>query len=260
LTKQELKQILSIARIRDKAFFCTMFQSGIRPHSLCKPQIEDVQKILERDTPISCKVNVPVQKAKGKFKSYFSFIAKEAVEVLKAYFKTRRLLLNQKSLLFVFHGLTKDGKEKPLNRASITNMFAYYVEKLCRSGAIQMERRVKGKPRELRLYYLRKYFRKQAGSVPFAYLQHWMGHILPASDEHYASKDEELHRQVYEERAMPYLTLDDESSDYKQKIDAIEQYIEVSGLKDFIDKGYTLQDIEKALKSFQRKEAHDTGT
>ena len=56
---------------------------------------------------------------------------------------------------------------------------------------------------------LRKFFRKYANQAGFEFVQFWMGHIVKeGQDEHYRPKDVEFHRQLYAEKAMPYLRLE----------------------------------------------------
>ena len=62
-----------------------------------------------------------------------------------------------------------------------------------------------GKPKEIRLYNLRKHFRNNARCDPH-YIQFWMAHKLDHQDEAYISRDIERHREEYM-RAYQHLTI-----------------------------------------------------
>ena len=212
IKRSEVLEVLNISKPRDKAFYTAIAQSGLRPYTLCLLQIRDVENILEENTPVPCKIEVPQDKAKGKYKGYFTFIGPEAVAYLKNYLKTRNNLTPQ-SYLF-----TAQGQEnKPLNNNSISQIFRAAINKLKKKGLIQFERppktsrngMVKGRPAQLRLYCLRKFFRKYAGQAGYDYVQFWLGHVLKNSDEHYFSRDVYLHRKTYMEKAMPHLRLEE---------------------------------------------------
>ena len=56
----------------------------------------------------------------------------------------------------------------------------------------------RGKPKALRLYNLRKYFRNNLRSVDSGFINFWMGHTDNA-DMHYVSMNAEEHRRRYSE-------------------------------------------------------------
>lgn len=209
ITKDEIKRILEISRPRDKAFYCMMAQSGLRPETLCKLRLKHIQPDFEEGR-VPCRVKVPEEIAKGQYGSYFSFMGEESVKYLKAYL-ARRLNTNLEDYLFTSHG-----EDKPLNPKSISKIFANAIRKLKEKGIISLEDRRFGKPGEVRLYNLRKFFRKEAGHAGVEYVNFWMGHRtdyraphIPSSDVHYFPKEDvEFHRQLYREKAMPYLRLE----------------------------------------------------
>jgi hypothetical protein len=62
---------------------------------------------------------------------------------------------------------------------------------------------------ELRLYNLRKFFRKYAGQAGSDYVNFWMGHTAKLGvDIHYFSRDVEYHRKIFVEKAMPFLMIE----------------------------------------------------
>ena len=221
IDKNEVLEVLRLANIRDRAFFCILTQSGLRPSTIAKLKIKDMEKILAQDTPIPCKINVRQENTKGKYSEYFSFIGEESVTYLKDYLKTKGKVLTEEDYVF-----SKFGKEqeKPLDAGILTHMFERIVKRL-RDGKVldfktsRKEMDVKTKTKEhlrdhisrsdIRLYNLRKYFRKYAGQAGPDYVQYWMGHTSSLGvDLHYFSKDVELHRKIYREKAMPHLRLE----------------------------------------------------
>lgn len=204
ITKQEISHVLSISRIREKAFYTVMAQSGLRPQTVCNLRIKHVEKILDDETPIPCKIDVPRELAKGKYRGYFTFIGEEAVRHLKNYLRYRRNLTPQ-SYLF-----TQLYSDESTEYSTYSHRFRNSLLTLRQKGIIEFEQKKIGKPSELRLYNLRKFFRKFANQAGFEYVQFWMGHIVTAGqEENYRPRDPEHHRQIYAEKAMPFLKIED---------------------------------------------------
>jgi integrase len=202
IMKEEVKKILAVSRLRDKAFFCLMAQTGLRPETLCKLQLKHLQPDLVKDT-IPMKIDVPQNIAKGKYRSYFTFAAEESVKYLKAYFTTRPNI-DSNDLVFTAHG-----SAKPASRQSLSGIFRMTIERLKKKGLMDFEQEEEGKPRTIRLYSLRKFFRKYAHQAGFEFVQFWMGHVVQAGqEEHYRPRDVEFHRKLYTEKAMAFLRLE----------------------------------------------------
>lgn len=222
IEKSEILEVLRLANIRDRAFFCILTQSGLRPSTIAKLKIKDMEKILEHDTPIPCKITVQQENTKGMYSEYFSFIGEESVSHLKDYLNTKGKVLTEED--YVFSKFGKEHKEKPLDAGILTHMFERIVKRL-RDGKVlefktsRKEMDVETKTHkplrdhisrsDIRLYNLRKYFRKHAGQAGPDYVNYWMGHTsVLGVDLHYFSKDVELHRKIYREKAMPHLRLE----------------------------------------------------
>ncbi len=200
IVKDEIIDLLGISKPRDRAFYSMMAQSGLRPSTLCKLKVKHLGSgFSSGKSPV--KVEVPQELAKGKYGKYFSFIGPETVDHLQRYFATRGQLQRES---YVF---TSYGTDKPLHPKSISAIFKRAITKLKEKGKLDFEQKEEGKPRTLRLYTLRKYFRKQAGHAGHDYVNFWMGHSLGV-DEHYFSRDPEHHRKQYAEKAMPHLRLE----------------------------------------------------
>ncbi len=73
---------------------------------------------------------------------------------------------------------------------------------------LDFEQKAPGKPRNVRLYSLRKFFRKCAGHAGQDYVKFWMGHSLGGVDSAYFSRDPEHHRKIYQEKAAPHLYIE----------------------------------------------------
>ena len=202
ITKQEITDILSISKPREKAFFTIMAQSGLRPQAICKLRIKHLQPDL-KEKRIPCKIEVPMELAKGKHRAYFTFIGEEAVKYLVNYLKTRTDL-DLDSYVF-----TQRESEEPTDYSNLSHRFRDAILKLRKKGILSFEQKQIGKPSELRLYNLRKYFRKYANQAGFEFVQFWMGHIVKeGQEESYRPKDVEFHRDLYAKKAMPFLRIE----------------------------------------------------
>ena len=202
ITKKEVQQILAISRPRDRAFFCMMAQTGLRPTTLCNLKLKHIEPDFSKGI-IPCKVNVPEDLAKGKYHNYFTFMGEESVKYLKNYLSTRPEV-GREDHLFMSYGATKT-----VTYSTFSVIFRNTVEQLKEKGIMNYEQKQEGKPRAVRLYSLRKFFRKYANQAGFEFVQFWMGHTVKEGvDDHYRPKDAEFHRQLYAEKAMPYLRLE----------------------------------------------------
>lgn len=202
ITKEEIQAILNISSPRDRAFFALSAQSGIRPFTICQLKLKHIEPDFSKEV-IPCKIEVPQEIAKGKYRSYFTFVGDDALHHLKNYLNTRANLTPE-SYLFTLHG-----KEEPVDRRNITHRFRDAALKLKKKGLIDFGQKTKGKPSEIRLYNLRKWFRKQAHQAGFEIVQFWMGHVVrEGQEENYRPTDVEFHRKLFAEKAMPYLRLE----------------------------------------------------
>ena len=227
MSKEEILETLKIASVRDRAFYAVMVQSGLRPNTISNLKIADVERLLETNTPIPAEIRVRRENTKGKFMEYFSFIGVEAISYVKDYLKTRAQT-SEADYLF-----TKFGHEdNPLSSAVMSHLFSKSVFELRKRGIVKFETSEKKihittrddrtrdivSRSELRLYCLRKYFRKYAGMAGPDYVNFWMGHTSALGvDLHYFSRDVEHHRQIYAEKAMPFLRLESKTPSETEK-------------------------------------------
>jgi DNA-directed RNA polymerase subunit L len=89
----------------------------------------------------------------------------------------------------------------------MSRAFRLAARKLEKSGAIEYEIR-EGKPSELRLYNLRKFFRKYANQMGVENVSYLMRHTVRGSDPNYKPQDPEFYRELYALEAMPFLRLE----------------------------------------------------
>ena len=241
ITKEEILHILSVARPRERAYFTFMAQSGLRPYTISKLRIKQLQPDLEKGT-MPLKIEVPQDIAKGKYKGHFTFIGEDAVHYLKDYLKTRPNLTSES---YVFVSYKKP--ELPLDPKVVSHIFQALAKKLRAKGLLKFEQREKGKPNQIRMYNLRKYFRKFANQAGFEFVQFWMGHVVQAGqEEHYRPKDVEFHRKIYKEKAMPFLRLEQSTPTETEKVieDLRTQLVERNG---------TVRELEGRIQSTEEK-------
>jgi integrase len=222
IEKNEVLEVLRLCNLRDRAFLCMLAQSGLRPGTIAKLRVKDVEKILFHDTPVPCKITVKQENTKGAYGEYFSFMGEESVSYLKDYLKTKSKVLTDDDYLFSKFG--KEHEMKPLDPGILTHIFERIVNGLRAKNVLSFKTSTKKMSietktheplrnhisrSELRLYNLRKYFRKYAGQAGHDYVNFWMGHTSSLGvDLHYFSKDAEHHRKIYQDKAMPHLRLE----------------------------------------------------
>jgi integrase len=220
ITKEEIVQILKLSDFREKAFYSLIAQTGLRPETLTKLKIGDLEKILDPDTPMPCLITVRQEATKGAYQGYFTFAPEESIKHLKEYLQTRKTPLTKDSLLFCMY----NDESKPISPGVFSHLFRRVVMRLQKDNILSFETKrkdieVKTKEdillrrhisrNELRLYNLRKFFRKYAGQAGADFVNFWMGHTSALGvDLHYFSRDVEFHRKVFNEKALPFLRIE----------------------------------------------------
>jgi hypothetical protein len=132
-------------------------------------------------------------------------------------------------------------------------MFRKAVRLLKDKGVMNYEQKKANRPAEVRLYNLRKWFRKMAIQAGFENVEFWMGHTGPGVDEAYRPKDPEFYRKIYAEKAMPFLRLETSTPSETEK--TIEkQAAEIKELRE------TLGMIQKKFSDMEKhfSEIHKT--
>ncbi len=231
IVHEEIKLILDASRPRERAFYTIMAQSGLRPNTICNLKYENIKEDFEKNR-IPCKIEIPQEIAKGKYHSYFTFIGEEAVKYLHSCL-VGRPKINDEDFLFV-----NEGTKESANPKSISMFFARTVKKLHEKDLMKLKQKKETKPHDIRLYSLRKFFRKYANQAGFEFVQFWMGHTVNAGqDDHYRPRDVEFHRELYAEKAMPHLRIETATPTETEKaLTDLKQ--ENKKLKDIIQKIY----------------------
>lgn len=163
-------------RLRDKAIFLVLFQSGIRVNGLCRLTYGMVRSQLEQNKiPLRLRITdeIDTKLAGYRLNFYDAFIGKEAAEMLKSYCEKAHKNSSDNSPLFV-SSTTKKG----LTTAGVWHNFRKYAEKAgFQKGTI-------------RVHTLRKAFKNQVirSNINRDYGELLMGHILQGSQENYVSR------------------------------------------------------------------------
>jgi hypothetical protein len=204
ITKDEINKITKLCKIREQAFFTIMRQSGLTPHTIKQLKI----KHLEPNTPILYKIELPQEIQKNKFRPP-AFIGEEAIKYLKQYLATRANLTPE-SLLFTI----KNNPNKEINTKDVSRAFKLSLQKLKKEKTINYEER-KGKPSELRLFNLIKFYEKNAKD-----------YLKEAKNN--PNQNEEFYRELYKEKAIPNLEIETPTTtELKNRIEKIESMLPI---------------------------------
>jgi len=184
IERHEINSIIQACQYpREKAFFTFMTQSGLPPHTISQLKIGDLERILNQNTPIPCKIT------RSEFKDPPHFIAEEAVRYLKYYLANRKNLTPE-NLLFTTH----NDQNQKINTKNVSRTFKLIAHKLAEDKILAYKIN-EGKPSELRLYSLThfyknntKLYRKEARKNPLA--------------------NDEFFRSLYKNHAMPLLKIE----------------------------------------------------
>ena len=217
---KEIAQIIAHSQLREKAFFAIMAQSGLRPYTLSKLKIKNIEPLnLDKKSHL---ITIPAELAKGQFGSYVTFIGGEATKYLKEYLTTRTNLTPE-SLLFCAH----NNPNSEINTKNISRAFQRKATELRETGNLNYETKVKGKPAEIRLYNLRKFFKRKCKDMGDEDTNYLMGHTNNDSNGNYSPRSPEYYRKRYEDKALPFLVLEEPSpSETKELTEALKTTME----------------------------------
>jgi integrase len=197
---EDIVKILEVSAPRERAFYTFMAQSGLRPTTILNLRMKHIEPDFSAGK-VPCLVNVPEEITKGQYHGYITFVGEEAVRYLKAYLNTRKQL-SRDSCLFVNYGT-----EDPMIFNTLSSLFRKAVRLLKEKGEMDYDQKKADRPAEIRLYNLRKFFRKMANQAGFENTEFWMGHTVGV-DASYRPRDPEYYRKIYVEKAMPFLRLE----------------------------------------------------
>jgi hypothetical protein len=163
-----------------------MRQSGLLPHTIKKLEIENLEKILDPNTPIPCKIEIPNEK-------FPIFIGEEAVQYLKQYLEIRAIKETSTPASLLFTSKNKPNKE--INTKDVSRTFARAAQKLKKQRKINYKTESR-RPNELRLFSLIRFYKNKT--------QNYLNELRNNT----TSRDNEFYRKLYEEKAMPFLEIE----------------------------------------------------
>ena len=228
LKREEIRRVLENAHIRDRTFFLMMVESGLRPNTLVQLRYKHIKRDFETDT-VPMMIELPSELLKDRVEARWTFIGEDAFRTLKEYLKPQIPLQNED---LIFQPERNDAKHPYLRPQTFSNKFRKIALKL---GISEDEE--KGKPRQIRLYGLRKYFMNNI-RCDTAFREFWMAH--KTTQTHYVSRDVERHREEYAkayENLRIYKTID---STHSHKIEEQTRKIE--------DQASRIEELEEKLK------------
>jgi len=227
ISKDEIKTILDHSDARNKAMWLILYEAGMRPETLANLKWRHIKdEFLRHKIPMQIKLTSDILKC--RVTERWTFIGQDGFEALKRYLETR-LPLKEEDYIFV----SENPKGEKLRSGALSQAFNRTVQLL------DLAPYRNGKPKEIRLYCLRKAFRKM--DVEEAYKEFWMGHTSTAT--HYVSSDPEYHRQLYTkgyDSLRLYKQVDTEviakltkeNMELKQRVDRLESILgELADLK-----------------------------
>jgi len=187
IKKDEIREILQHSDVRNRAAYMILYESGMRPDTLRKLRWRHVkEEFLSHKVPMKIELTQDILKC--RVSERWAFIGEEGVTALKTYLTTRLPLEGDD---YLFEKEKTQGRQ--LGRAALSQAFNKIVKKLGLAEPVGPEGK---KPKEIRLYCLRKAFRKFMLTEE-AYKEYWMGHTN--TETHYLSRDPEYHRKLYAE-------------------------------------------------------------
>jgi len=189
LTLGDIQKIIDNSGIREKAYNKFLESSGLRPVTLRKLKIRDIDsrpkeletnikvtfsEWLENPNDVQCVlVQCPKKVTKGKKVDHHTWIDRETLEYLKTYLEARKIgtrkiqpeELTEESYLFV------QNKSPPtlVSKQSMSNIFSDTARQLG----------VKEGKFDVHIYMLKDYFEKQCGKGvdDLRYIDYWEGHV-----------------------------------------------------------------------------------
>jgi site-specific recombinase XerD len=180
ITVEEIKKVLQVSDLREKAIVSILAVSGLRTNTLKRLQYRHVKKDLERGNfPVH--LGIEQQITKGKYNGYSTFINRESADYLMAYLNSRRKGTNRIQP-------EKICDDSPLfrvcrHKSHVESMSADAIGKLLRSLFIKSKVYAKCHGKDFHRYELdpnsfRKFFRSQMSvlGVQRQFIEYMMGH------------------------------------------------------------------------------------
>ena len=228
-TKEELRQLLNMGGLRDRAMTLILTSSGLRIGTLASLNLGDIE--LNEDIPRIVVKRKPGRKVSRRMKGFATFITPEAKTVLLQYIRHRESLGEKVAEASPI--ITSDRQEELgnfLNSAYLSNHWRRLLKRA------HLATKNGGPWHDIHLHTLRKYFETQCinAGVKTAYREFWMGHVGRYLEESYFRGEVETHIEEYR-KAVPYLNiLAPEPQDYKALVEKV-KFLEENGRRKEIE-------------------------
>ena len=171
---------MDLADLRGKVIVSMLALAGFRVGTLCKLQYRHVRQDLERNV-VPVHVHVEAQITKGKYHDYDTFIGREAVEFLKAYFDARRKGGLPNTIppenLCDSSPIIRDEHSKSVKPITPSQVYNILHRLMAQAGLLGSK---VGRRYSMRPHSIRKFFRTQmtALGVSTDYIEYMMGHTI----------------------------------------------------------------------------------
>ncbi len=184
ITQEELCKLMEVANLGSKVMIAILAQSGMRIGTLASLTYGHVKEGLDKEeAPL--RVHVDAKITKDRVKSFDTFLGPDAIHLLKAYLKARKLgtenipgeILTDKSPLI------RDEVSKDVKGVRAQAIYRRIRDPLLKAGLVK-----KGEKRsKLRPHSFRKFFKTQmeVAGVSRTFTEYMMGHTLPGSESAY---------------------------------------------------------------------------
>jgi integrase len=193
ITKEEILTILNHSSIRNRAIYLVLYETGMRPWTAVNLRWKHIKEdFTAKRIPMKIKLTSDIMKC--GVADRFVFIGDNGFEALARYLAKRNLPLKDDDYVFV----TEKPYGQKIGTHALSQAFNVIVQelKLAEPRGKDTKDGRKNKPKELRLYTLRKAFSKfMAVNVDRALVEYWLGHTSTAT--YYVSEDVEWHRKMY---------------------------------------------------------------
>jgi integrase len=222
ITKEEIRNILNNSGVRNRSIYLLLYETGMRPWTAVNLRWRHIKEdFLAKRVPMKVKLSSDILKC--GVSERFVFIGDNGFDALSRYLARRQLPLKDDDYVFV--------TEKPFGQKIGTHALSQAFNVIVKNLKLAEERGKK--PKELRLYALRKAFSKfMAVSVDRTLVEYWLGHTNTAT--HYVPEDLEYHRNMYA-KGYSELRLEDHiPSNIKEELNKKDR--EVKTLKEELQK------------------------
>ena len=224
IKREEIRRILEHANLRNRTFFLMMAESGLRPLTLVQLRWNHIKGDFEANR-VPMMIDLPAELLKDRVGHRWTFIGEDGFKTLREYLKPRLPLENEDLIFQPERSGMKHGFVSPTN---FTNRFSDITMRLGITEKTEYK-----KPKKIRLYCLRKYWRNNL-RADRDFMEWWMGHKTTQTD--YIDPDVERHRQEYAE-GYPNLRI------YKQPINDMRRQLE--------QKDMELAQLREGMKKMQ---------